>query len=223
MRRVIVAAALVALASFPSAAEQGDRVDAAVILLVDASGSMSAAELAMARESHASALISSEVLGAIADGEHGRIAVAYVEYADTPTRLVGWSVIDGRASAGDFAAQIPVGGAPAPGAMTGLGPALVAADALFDELPYGTSRFVVDVVGDGRNNLAPHPVVGQRLLRARGATINAMPLMLSPDDDCIDAYFADEIAAGPGHFIIPVAEFTAMPTVLRSKILLELY
>lgn len=221
--RGLVAAVLAMLAASPAMTAHGDRVDAAVILLVDASGSMSAAELAMARESHASALISNEVLSAIADGEHGRIAVAYMEFADTPTRLVGWSVIDGRASAGDFAAQIPGGGAPAPGAMTGLGPALVAADALFDELPYGASRLVVDVVGDGRNNRAPHPVVGQRLLLARSATINAMPLMLSPDDDCIDAYFADEIAAGPGHFIIPVAEFYAMRTVLRSKILLELY
>jgi hypothetical protein len=61
------------------------------------------------------------------------------------------------------------------------------------------------------------------MLLERGAIVNAMPLMLSPDDDRIDAYFASEIVAGPGHFVVPVAQIERMPSALRSKIVLELY
>lgn len=221
--RGVVAAVLAMLAALPATAAQSERVDAAVVFLVDASGSMSAAEMAMARESHASALTSIEVLSAIAGGEYGRIAISYVEFADRPQTRIGWTVIDGVASASAFAEAVAQGEAPVPGSMTGLGAALAAADALFDALPYGTSRLVVDIVGDGRNNLAPHTIAGRRPLLARGAVINALPLMLSPDDDCIDAYFADEVAGGPGHFIMPIAAIDAMPTALRSKIVLELY
>jgi Mg-chelatase subunit ChlD len=219
----MIAAAFVALAALPSAAAQVGRVDAAVVLLVDASGSMTEAELAMARGSHASALTSREVLSAITGGEHGRIAIAYVEFADRPQTRIGWTVIDSVASASAFAEVIAQGDAPIPGSMTGLGVALAAADALFDALPYRSSRLVVDVVGDGRNNLAPHTIVGRRSLLSRGAVINALPLMLSPDDDRIDVYFAGEVAGGPGHFIVPITAIDAMPTALRSKIVLELY
>ena len=222
MRRV-VAAVLAMLAALPAATAQGEKVDAAVVFLVDASGSMSAVEMAMARESHASALTSSEVLSAIVGGENGRIAIAYVEFADRPQTRIGWTVIDGVASASAFAEAVAQGEAPVPGSMTGLGAALMAADVLFDTLPYGTSRLVVDIVGDGRNNLAPHTIAGRRPLLARGAVINALPLMLSPDDDFIDAYFAHEVAGGPGHFVMPIAAIDAMPTALRSKIVLELY
>jgi hypothetical protein len=212
-----------AVLSLTAAADERQKVDAALILLLDASGSISAEELDLARESHVRALTSAEVLGAIAEGEYGRIAVAYVEFADRPETRIGWMVIDGADSAEAFVAGIPNGPVSVPGSMTGVGPALLGANLLFDALPYDATRLVVDVVGDGRNNVAPHPIVGRRMLLERGAIVNAMPLMLTPDDDRIDAYFASEIVAGPGHFVVPVAQIERMPSALRSKIVLELY
>lgn len=223
MKRLAVFLMLAASCHWPAAAAEREKVDVALVLLVDASGSMSSAELSMARRSHARAVVSAEVLGAIAEGEQGRIALAYVEYAEAPAVRVGWSLIDGAISATAFAALVAEGRESSPGSLTGLGSALVAADGVFDALPYDASRLVVDVVGDGRNNVVPHPIVGQRLLLARGAVVNAMPLMLSPDDAGIDEYFAAEIAAGPGHFVIPVREPERFAATLRSKLVLELY
>jgi hypothetical protein len=87
------------LAALPAAAET--EVDVELVLAVDVSRSMSPFELEIQRRGYAEALVSDEVLSAIADGFTGRIAVSYIEWAGSgSTRVVlDWTLIEGREDA----------------------------------------------------------------------------------------------------------------------------
>src|SRR5689334_19938672 len=72
---------VLAPAGAEGAAVGRDAIDAAVVLSVDASGSISGAELALQRRGYASAIMSAEVLAAIRSGRSGRIALIYCEWS----------------------------------------------------------------------------------------------------------------------------------------------
>jgi len=55
-------------------------VDVALVLAVDVSSSMNAAERAVQRRGYVAALRSPEVAAAIASGPTGRVAIAYMEW-----------------------------------------------------------------------------------------------------------------------------------------------
>ncbi|MBT8414705.1 MAG: DUF1194 domain-containing protein, partial [Boseongicola sp.] len=77
------------------------EVDVELALMVDVSRSMSPVELEIQRRGYAEALVSDEVLGVIANGFIGKIAITYVEWAGDGTNavIVPWTVIDGLGTA----------------------------------------------------------------------------------------------------------------------------
>ena len=88
---------LLALA-LPAHAQDREPVDLELLLLADAASLIDAVEMAIQRHGYASAMIDPEVISAIRNGgEHGRIAVAYVEWAKARRQdvVVDWMVIDG--------------------------------------------------------------------------------------------------------------------------------
>lgn len=217
-------AALLAALLWPGPVQSAERVDTAIVFIVDASGSMSREELGIARQSHAEAMVSAEVLDAIETGATGRIAVAYVEFAVFPTIRVPWTVIGGPGAAQAFAATVVDGPYPeASHIQTGLGRALLAADELLAGLPYVADRLVVDVVGDGQNSIGPEPALGRAAILSRGAVINTIALMRSPQAPGLEAYYADVVAGGAGHFSMSILGAEKMPMAIRSKIALELF
>src|SRR5262245_3147901 len=99
MRRTMLAGlaclATLALATLALAAPAAaDPVDLELVLMADASGSIDAGEIRFQRQGYADALASEDVLWAIRDGIHGRIAVTYVEWADQFSQavVVPWTV-----------------------------------------------------------------------------------------------------------------------------------
>ncbi|MFQ5566432.1 MAG: DUF1194 domain-containing protein [Paracoccaceae bacterium] len=102
--RVLLALSLM-LAAAPAAAEP---VDLELVLLADATASIDDDEIRFQRRGYAEAITDPRVLDAIAATGYGRIAVAYVEWGDAYSQEVvaGWTVIDGAATAADFAAAV---------------------------------------------------------------------------------------------------------------------
>lgn len=201
-----------------------DVVDVAIVFVVDVSGSMQPEEVATARQAHAMAMQSPDVLNAIQDGPTGRVAVAYVEFGDTAKVGVDWMIIDGPESAAVFAARIGglPGGGYLGGGLTAVGAGLLAADELMGRAPTAP-RLVVDIAGDGTNTGSPHPDVGRAALLSRGAVINAMPVLMDSPDRNLVGWYTEVVAGGPGHFVMPIAGLDKMPMALRSKIVQELY
>ena len=104
MGRFVVALALILVVT-GRAASALERVDLEVVLLADASRSIDDGEIRLQRQGYAAAITHPDILAAIASGFHGRIAVVYVEWGgvDQQKVVAPWTIVDGRASAADFA------------------------------------------------------------------------------------------------------------------------
>jgi hypothetical protein len=206
-----------------------EPVDVQLVLAVDVSLSMSAAELEIQRHGYAAALTHDTVLQAIADGANGRIAVTYVEWAGTTMQrvVVPWTAISSRSDAERVAAQLSAR-APASARRTSISAALDFAGRLFADSGFESGKRVVDISGDGPNNQGA-PVTGARdALVRQGITINGLPLMtrggFAPVYDLpdLDRYYSECVIGGPGAFMVPVNDWEQFPEAVRRKLVMEL-
>ncbi len=226
-----LAAALVLAGSlgFSTSAQAQQVVDVELVLAVDVSLSMSPQELEIQRRGYAAALTDDEVLQAIADGAHGRIAVTYFEWAGTSTQhlIVPWTVIASRADAEKVVSQLSAN-PPNSARRTSISGALEFGADLFAESQYRGLKRVIDISGDGPNNQgAPVDLIRNTVVE-QGITINGLPLMTNGgftsvyDVKDLDRYYTDCVIGGPGAFMIPVNDWSQFPEAIRRKLVMEL-
>lgn len=223
--RALALLAGLGLAPAPAA---GLPVDLELVLAVDVSGSMDAEEQALQREGYTAALVHPEVIGAIRAGGFGRIALTYVEWAGAGAQVVTvpWTLVEDEATAEAFAARL----AAAPVARirgTSISGALAFSAGLFDLDDHQGLRRVIDVSGDGPNNMGAPVVPVRDAVLAEGITVNGLPIMLRPGGGFgslveLDVYYADCVIGGPGAFVLPVRAPEELRTAIRQKLLLEI-
>jgi hypothetical protein len=207
------------------------QVDVELVLAVDVSNSMDPDEQELQREGYVAALTSREFLSALRSGAHGKVAVTYFEWAglNDQTILVPWRLIDGPESADAVArelARAPYRRAP----RTSIYGALQFAKPLFDASGYRGNRQVIDVSGDGINNMGP-PVAQMRDdVLAAGITINGLPIMVRRQSgygmwgmafEHLDVYYEDCVIGGPGSFVIAIKEREQFKEATRTKLVME--
>ena len=105
------------------------------------------------REGYIAAFRRKDVIDAIRDGVHGRVAITYVEWAGSTLQrtIVPWTLVDGAESAEKFAAALdqPI---PSTQSRTSISGAIDFSSTLFDNNGFKGMRKVIDVSGDGANN-----------------------------------------------------------------------
>lgn len=205
-------------------------VDVELVLAVDISLSMDPEEQKLQREGYIAALRDPEILKAIRAGQHGRIAVTYVEWAgpDIQIHLVPWRVIDGARTAEAFIAELE--GKPySRYRRTSISAALDFSARLFEESGFQGLRRVIDVSGDGANNSGPPLMPIRDRIVASGIVINGLPIILRPtmgysnwDLPNLDRYYASCVIGGPGSFMIPITKHEEFASATRQKLLLEI-
>lgn len=208
---------------------QETEVDLELFLAVDVSRSMQPFELEIQRRGYAEALASPEVAEAIAGGPLGRIALTYVEWAGAYSQrtVVPWSLIESAEDAQAFAAKIT---AHYDNAMrrTSISSALLYAADDMEVNGFKGLRRVIDVSGDGPNNMGPPVTEARDRVLARGVIINGLPLMTRdalsdrwgiPD---LDRYYEACVIGGPGAFALPVDDWTLFAEAVRRKLVLEI-
>src|SRR5688572_3097394 len=91
-------------ATFSRAAAPEATVDLELVLAVDVSGSIDAAESALQREGYLAAIRSPEFMAAVRAGSLGKIRLTYVEWAGEVAQqvTVPWRLIDGPEAAQAF-------------------------------------------------------------------------------------------------------------------------
>lgn len=223
-------AALLALAPMGRADAAELPVDLELVLAVDVSRSMDNVEQELQREGYRSALRHREVIDAIRSGPHGRIALTYVEWAGPQDQavIVPWMLVEDGESADVFAGAILT--AASFGRMgTSISSGLAFASGLFEGNGFAGERRVIDISGDGPNNLGPPVELARDTVLARGITINGLPIVLRPgggmsrfDIRDLDAYYRDCVVGGPGAFTIPVTTTEAFEATIRRKLILEI-
>lgn len=212
-------------------AEAEQPVDLELVLAVDVSRSMDFAEQQLQREGYVRALRDPQVVRAIEDGAHGRIALTYLEWAGSHIQsvIIPWREIRSAETADAFAAELekqPI----SRDRRTSISSALTVAAALFDRNGFVGRRQVIDVSGDGPNNDG-RPVVPVRdETIAKGIVINGLAIMLPRDSGPysffdipdLDRYYAACVIGGPGSFVLPIKTREEFATATRQKLLLEI-
>ena len=227
MRRLLWLA-LWLLAAAPAAA--ATQVDLALILAIDISGSIDPEEAKLQREGYVGAFTHPEVIRAITGGYHGRIAVAYFEWASAwDQRLVmDWRLVEDTTSATALASDL----AAAPiqiGHRTSISSAINYALPMFQRSGIEAERRVLDISGDGPNNDGEPIWIARDRAGAMGVVINGLPIIndrpnrwgfpTSPD---LDRYYEGCVITGPGAFVVVAEDFAKFGEAVRRKLLLEI-
>ncbi|HEX8374511.1 MAG TPA: DUF1194 domain-containing protein, partial [Geminicoccaceae bacterium] len=99
---------------------------------------------------------------------------------------------------------------------------------LFEGNGYEGMRRVIDVSGDGPNNMGPPVVPVRDAVLERGIVINGLPVMLRPsqlgtmDIAALDVYYTDCVIGGPASFVLAVHEPGQLAEAIRQKLVLEI-
>jgi len=222
MRALLLLFAL--LLAGPAAAQRGSgpAVDLALVLAVDASGSVDQVRFELQKQGYVAAFRHPRVIGAIQSGPTQSIAVIMMQWTGPALQVIAvpWTKISDAASANAFADAI----AAAPRALFGGGTSISGAidtgmGLLFDN-PYRATRRVIDISGDGSNNR------GRSVNQARdeavraGVGINGLPILaLEPD---LDRYYQQNVIGGPGAFVIAAKDFNAFGDAILKKLIAEI-
>ena len=171
-----LAAGLSALA-LTASAQTKVEVDVELVLAVDVSGSMGLDELRLQRGGYVSAFRHPDVIGAIESGLIGRIAVIYFEWGG-PGRyrvVVPWTGISNAEEANALADTLELI-TPRNQRGTSISGALAQGREFLRNSGFRGLRQVIDVSGDGPNNMGD-PLTDQRdKTLEQGIVINGLPL-----------------------------------------------
>lgn len=205
-------------------AASSTQVDVALVLAVDMSGSMDIEEARVQRMGYVEALRHAEFINAVTAGLNGRIAMSYFEWAGNvnETSLVDWQLIDDAEDAAAFAERIaarPV----YTRRGTSISNAIAFASKLIAANPYDAMRRVIDVSGDGPNNLGPPVDPARDAAVASGTVINGLAIIIRPSGSAgsLDRYYADCVIGGPGSFVLPVRRSEDFAVAIRQKLVME--
>jgi len=186
---------------------------AALVLLLDASASILAAEWRLQAQGHAAAFEDPAVHRTIISGEG--IAVTALAFSDDSSGMVGWRILREAADAEAFAAALraaPRGAS----AGTDVGGALLSALEALSAAPCEAEQEVIDLVTDGEaNELRTRQA--RAAAEARGVRINALGV---GSDEAAD--WLRENAATPGGFVMQAPDWAGFAAAIRRKVTLEL-
>lgn len=220
MRTLLLALALLA----PPAAAQD--TDLELVLLADASGSISQSELRFQRDSYAQAITDPRVLDAIANTAYGSIAVTYVEWATNQAVVVPWTRIATADQAQAFADALLGPPRQATG-RNAIGSALLFGRDLIEGNDIDGWRKVIDFSGDTDGNSFGPPIEQARdEVIAAGITINALAILsergiMDGRDTLVETY-ERRIIGGQNAFVVAAETRDAFADAVRRKLILEI-
>ena len=203
---LMVAGAL-ALSPAPAAAALVDWL----VLLVDASGSIDTYEYRLQHEAYVAVLRDRDI-ALLLEGAQ----VAVVEFAGLPEVIVDWSA-DPEQAATAYEAHSRSVAWPGPASTTGIARALALA---LDMLEGKPGRRVIDISGDGADNVDWVAAVWSQRERARAMSVEINGLAIpTPEDPNVDRYYADNVING---FLEVSREHVAFERTLRMKMHIEI-
>ena len=209
----------------PAATVEENQVDVELVLAVDMSGSMDTEEAEIQRSGYVEAITHPDFVNAVQTGRFGRIALSYFEWAGSvnETSLVDWQVIETGDDAATFAARIasrPI----ATRRGTSISNALAYGARLIDANGYQGLRRVIDVSGDGPNNMGPPVSPARDAVVDTGITVNGLAILVRPSTTrgTLDSYYADCVIGGAGSFVVPVHRRDDFAMAIRQKLVMEI-
>ena len=216
------AAAFLLSAAVPVAARAAPQVDLALVLAVDASGSVSEQRFELQKQGYAAAFRDPPVLNRIRAGGTQSIAVTMFQWTGPRLQIqvVPWAVIKDEASANAFAAAIEAAPRQLFGGGTSISGAIDYARVLLAQVPAEPARRVIDVSGDGSNNSGRSVTIARDEAVRAGIGINGLPILTV--EPYLDRYYGDYVIGGPGAFMVPATSYETFAEAIIKKLITEI-
>jgi hypothetical protein len=225
MLKFVAAAALACLAAaLPAQAQTDPRptTDIALVLAVDASGSVNLKRFQLQRHGYAEAFRDPQVLNSIRGLSTGSIAVTMVQWTGPAmqVQVVQWTLIKDAATANAFADAVEAAPRQLFGGGTSLSGAIDHAMLLLPNAPYRGLKRVIDISGDGANNRGRDVREARDEAVRAGVIINGLPISsIEPD---LDKYYFENVIGGAGSFIVPADSYDNFAKAIVRKLILEI-
>ena len=191
-------------------------------LLVDTSGSVTAAEYALQRDGYMNAFLNATVQANIATLTGG-IAVLYMEWSGAGQQAVkqNWIHISNAAQATAFANTIGTftqafSGSTAPGSALNFATPLFGTETGGADNGFESARQVIDVSGDGAQNAGANTLAARNAALAAGVdTINGLAIL---GEAGLALFYQNNIVGGTNAFLEIAANFSDFQDAVIRKI-----
>lgn len=208
------------------------QTDANIVTGLDVSYSVEPDVRRLALVGMADAVRTPEVVDAIARGRHGRIGFAVFAWHHGQFPIVAsWSLIetktDARAIGATIGKRLEVnvdlearqGTKYYVGRLTDVSKAIDHAAEMLSHAPYAADRRIINIVGNGKDNVGEDAGAARDRVVERGGTVNGVVLTSDPIGL---AYYGREVIGGPGAFLLSLNDAGTMVEVLTRKFLRDL-
>jgi Protein of unknown function (DUF1194) len=231
--RGLCALACVLLMCVGTTTARAEAVDLAIVFAADMSRSVDDDEFKLQRQGYAAAVADPSVLRAIAAGQHGGIAICFIEWSGPEEQQVvaEWTVIRDGESAASFAATLLTAPRSFAG-RTSISAAIDFSRAYAAKLGVGAERRIIDISGDGTNNSGrPAPDARDEAVAA-GFTINGLAIINENPNpgflahtqppEGLPEYYRQNVIGGPGSFLLVVQDFNSFGQAITNKLVTEI-
>ena len=204
-----------------SAIPEDGRVDVALALAIDVSYSVDSFEHKLQMEGFAQALQSEEVMKAVRNGGHQRIAVMVYQWSDADNQqvIVPWTVIASESDAVKVGNYLSQGHRKVKEGGTAISAALIYGAEQFATAP-GSERRVIDLATDGRNNIGRPTYVARDFVLAQGITING--LAISNEWKELAVYLKRQVIGGNLSFVEEAKSYDDFGATMLRKLVREI-
>lgn len=229
LKCLLLAAVLAAVILMVISTGEADdaEVDANIITALDVSDSVDSLQTMVQIQGMAEAIRSPAVVHSILAGDRGRIGFMVFVWADGDfPELVSWRSIasqeDADAAAAEILAKLDRLMDPSKrnlGYATDLSAALDNAAQVALTAPFRSERILVNVIGNGPDNIDEGPALARAALLTMGATINGVVTGGKPE---VVTYYRKEVTGGPHHFTLEAASPEDIANIFATKFRIEI-
>jgi hypothetical protein len=199
MIRILLTMILLLGTLLPIHAEDLVQVDKKIVLLLDASGSMSTQAFKWQLDGYADALDHPSILTALNASTHKKIAITVLQFSSNVFLSLDWTIVDSD-NINDFADQVR-SIERAQYLSTAIGNGLNVARKMIQESPHiQATQTIILVSGDGVNNHGiPAWPISQEISEYLKVTIVGVVIPIPRQD--VPKFYRTYVTFGPGNFI----------------------
>jgi hypothetical protein len=197
------------------------NVALALVLAVDASGSVSDDRFELQKQGYAAAFRNRQVLSSIRSLTTQSIAVTMMQWTgpELHVQTVDWTLVKDEVSINALADAIESSKRRLFGGGTSISGAIDYSRILLMAGPFLGSRRVIDISGDGANNRGRAVTLARDEAVRDGLSINGLPILaLEPE---LDRYYYDNVIGGPGAFMVPARSYDSFAEAILKKLITE--
>ena len=223
-RRIALCAVclVVTMGNTRSTGPGGTSVDVALLLAVDVSNSVNWFEYELQKYGIAKAIRDPEVVKTINAGRNRRIVVSIVQWSGAMSHRIAvpWTLLFDQASAEKLSKIIRFMPREFDGDSTNISGVIAFGTDFLADIPYLATRKVIDISGDGRENVSDTPEAMRDRAVAAGITING--LAIENEEKDLRFHYRDRIIGGPGAFVLPVKRYEDFAAAMKKKLIREI-